>query len=66
MERQRELPKSHAHRIEEATRVVLVLEARDYIIGVAHDDHVASGFAPSPAFGPKVHDVVQVDIGQER
>ncbi len=36
------------------------------IIGIAHDDHVAGGLMPSPAFGPKVQDVVQVDVGKQR
>jgi len=34
-------------------------------VGVAHDDHVAHGLAPSPAFGPQVEHVVQVDVGQQ-
>src|SRR5215831_17539677 len=36
------------------------------IIGVAHDDHVASGLLPSPAFGPQIEYVVQVDVAEER
>jgi len=40
-----------------------VLEADSQIIGVSHDDHVAGGFAPSPALGPDIEAVVQVDIG---
>jgi hypothetical protein len=43
-----------------------VLEADSQIIGVSHDDHVAGGFAPSPALGPDIEAVVQVDIGEER
>src|SRR5664279_1109880 len=66
MERQRELLKSCSHRIEEATCVVLVLEANDQIVGVPHDDHVALGLAPSPAVGPEIKAVVQVDIGKKR
>src|SRR5215471_2150020 len=54
------------HRIEEATCVVLMLEAGHQIIGVAHDDHVASGLLPSPAFGPQIEYVVQVDVAEER
>ena len=57
---------SLAHRIEEATSVVLVLEADHQIVGVAHDDHVAVGLPPSPALGPEVESIVQVDVGQER
>ena len=55
-----------AHRLEEATGVGLVLEAHDHVIGIAHDDHVAGGLPPSPALGPEIEDVVQVDVGQER
>src|SRR6516225_6143204 len=47
-----ELRKSRAHRHEEATSIVLVLEADDQIVGVPHDDHIAGGLAPSPACGP--------------
>ena len=38
-------------------------ERRD-VVGIAHDDHVARGLAPSPALGPQVEHVVQVDIGK--
>src|SRR4051812_44718997 len=31
-----------------------------------HDDHVAGGLVASPAFGPQIQNVVQIDIGQER
>jgi hypothetical protein len=55
-----------AHRIEEAQCVVLMLETGHQIIGVAHDDHVASGLSPSPAFGPQIEYVVQVDVAEER
>jgi hypothetical protein len=43
-----------------------VLEADDDVIGLAHDDHIARGFALSPALGPEIEGVVQVDVGQER
>ena len=36
------------------------------LVGVAYDDHVALGFAPSPALGPQIEDVVQVDVGEQR
>ena len=65
MERQRECLEPLAHRIEEATCVVLMLEAGHQIIGVAHDDGVATGLLPSPAFGPQIEDVVQVDVAEE-
>ena len=66
MQRQRELLQPFAHRFEEAPGVGLVLEADDDIVGIAHDDHVARSLAPSPAVGPEVEDVVQVDVGQQR
>jgi hypothetical protein len=36
----------------EAFRIGLVLEAHDDVIGITHDNHVASSLAPSPALGP--------------
>ena len=54
------------HHVEKATCVALGLEADDQIIGIAHDDHVALGFLPSPAIRPQVEHVVQVDVRQER
>jgi hypothetical protein len=62
----REVLEPLTHRIEKATCVALVLEAGHQIVGITHDDHVALGFPPSPAFGPKVEDVVEVDVGEER
>ena len=56
--------KPRAHRVEEPTGVGLVLEADDDIVRIADDDHVACRLAPSPAVGPQVEDVVQVDVGQ--
>lgn len=44
----------------------MVLEADDGVIGITHHDHVASGRVPSPARGPEVEGVVQIDIGTSR
>ena len=66
VERQRECREPLAHRIEETTCVVLMLEAGHQIIGVTHDDHVATGFLPSPAFGPQIENVMQLDVAEER
>ncbi len=44
----------------------LVLEADHDVIGVAQDDHVAGRLPPSPAVGPQVEDVMQVDVGKQR
>src|SRR5215472_14097410 len=62
----RECREPLAHCIEEATCVVRMLEAGHQIIGVTHDDHVAAGFLPSPAFGPQIENVMQVDVAEER
>jgi hypothetical protein len=43
-----------------------MLEADHEVIRIAQDDHVARGLAPSPALGPQVEDVVQVDVGEQR
>jgi len=47
-------------------RASLMLEAGHQVIGVAHDDHVASGHLPSPAFSPQIEYVVQIDVAEER
>ena len=51
---------------EEPLGVVTVLEARDVVVGEAHDDHVAVRVPPSPLVGPQVEHVVQVDVGEQR
>jgi hypothetical protein len=42
----------------------MVLEADDEVIGIAHNDHVASGHLPSPARGPEVEGIVQVELAR--
>ena len=66
VERQRRLLQPLAHRIPEAPGVRLVLKANDDVVGVAHDNHVARGLAPSPAFGPEVEGVAHIDVGKQR
>ena len=44
----------------------LALEPHDDIVRIAHNDHVAGGFPLSPAVGPEVEGVVQVDIREQR
>src|SRR5271166_6506045 len=46
--------------------VVFMLKAQYQIVGVAHNDHVAGGLVPSPALGPEIENVVQVDAGKQR
>ena len=43
-----------------------MLEADDRVIRVADRDRIPPGMAVSPLFDPKVIDVVQVDICQQR
>ena len=66
MQRQRELLQPFAHRFPEAPGVRLVLEADDDIVGIPHDDHVARGLVPSPALGPEIEHVMEIDIGEQR
>ena len=66
VERQRECLEPLTHCIEETTCVVLMFEAGHQIIRVAHDDHVAPGLLPSPAVGPQIEYVVQVDVAEKR
>ena len=42
-----------------------MLESNNKVVGIAHDDHVTRGLVPSPALGPKIKDVVQVDVGEQ-
>src|SRR6516162_3115499 len=65
VKRQRKLLQPCAHFIQKAPGVGLVLEPDNEVVGVAHDDHIARGLAPSPAFGPEIERIVQVDVGQE-
>ena len=49
-----------------APGVAIVLEADNEVVGIAHEDHVARGLTPSPAHGPEVERVVQIDVGKQR
>src|SRR5580704_16400325 len=44
----------------------LMLETGDEVVGIPDHDHVARGLAPSPALGPEVEDVVEIDVGKQR
>ncbi len=66
MKRQRELLQPRAHLVEEAPGVTLVLEPDNEVVGIAYEDHVAGGLTPSPALGPEIENIVQIDVGQER
>jgi hypothetical protein len=66
MKRQRELPQPIAHRVPEAAGVSLMLETDDEVVSVPDHDHVARGFAPSPALGSEVEDIVEIDVREQR
>ena len=66
MQRQRKRLQPRAHRVPKAAGIGLVFETDHDVIRVADDDHVARGLAPSPALGPEIERVVQVDVGQKR
>src|SRR5208282_2985658 len=42
------------------------LEPHDGVVGVSHDDHLASGVACSPLLDPEVENIVEIDVGQQR
>jgi hypothetical protein len=66
MKRQREAFEPLAHHIEESPGIHLALKTNDDVVGVSHNNHVARGLVPSPALGPQVENVVQVDVGEQR
>jgi hypothetical protein len=66
VQRQRERLQPLTHRLLEASGIGLMLKTDHDIIGIPHDDHVALGVAPSPALGPELEHVVQVDVRQQR
>src|ERR1700747_3746541 len=66
IQRQRKLLQPITHLVQEAPGIVLMLETDDEIVGIAHDDHITRGLAPSPACGPEVEGIVQVDVGKQR
>ncbi len=51
---------------QESLSLIAVLEPKDEIVGVAHDDHIAGGMTTSPLMCPQVQDVVEVHIGKQR
>jgi len=65
-EPQREFPHPIAHRVPEAPGIVLMLESDDNIVGIPYDDHVAGGLTSSPTLGPKVEEIMEVDVREQR
>ena len=43
-----------------------MLEPDDEVVGIAHDDHIARGFASSIPLYPRIESVMQVDVGKQR
>src|SRR5262249_54094435 len=66
VQRQRELFQPLVHRVPAAWGVTFMLETDDNVVGVPHDDHVARGLVPSPALGPEIEHVMQVDVREQR
>jgi hypothetical protein len=66
MQCQRILLQPVAQLVQEALGITFVLETHDEVVGISHDDHVTGGLVPSPALGPQIKDVVQVDVGKKR
>jgi hypothetical protein len=50
----------------ELLSVVLVLEPHDEVIGETDDHNVAVRLLLTPSVSPKIEDIVQVDVGQQR
>src|SRR5271157_1857995 len=63
---QTELREALAQRGQEGVGIPLVLEPNDKVIPIAHDDHLAAPRLTSPALGPQVEHVVQINVRQER
>lgn len=44
----------------------LMLKPHDKIVGITHDNHIAARHFLPPCLNPKIEDVMQVDVRQER
>jgi hypothetical protein len=42
-----------------------MLETDNEVVDIPDHDHVAHGLSPSPAFGPEIEDVVEVDVREQ-
>jgi tRNA A37 threonylcarbamoyladenosine synthetase subunit TsaC/SUA5/YrdC len=63
---QAELREPVAKICPEPLGVVPMLESHHEVVSETHDDHVAARVPNSPLVGPKVKDVVQVDVREQR
>jgi hypothetical protein len=66
VELQSELPQPFPQVLQEAVCVRLVLEARDGIVSITDDHHLALRPLLAPGVHPEVESVVQVNIREER
>ncbi len=66
MEFQAKLPQSFPEILQKAIRFRLVLETYDVIVRIPHDDDVSLCALLAPRIRPKIEDMVQIDIGQQR
>ena len=62
---EREPFEPRSHRIPESPRISFSLEARNDIVSVAHNDHLARSLSPAPLRRPEIEDLVQEDVGQQ-
>src|SRR5262249_42944653 len=51
---------------QEALRIPPVLEAADEVVSEPHDDHITACPVPPPPLDPKIQNVVQVHVGEQR
>src|SRR5215831_2720779 len=66
MQFQSKLPQSFPEILPKTVGFGLDLEPKDRIVGVTHDDDGSSCVFLAPRLHPKVKDVMQIDIGQQR
>ena len=66
MQLQAELREPFAKLCPEPLGVLPMPKPHHEVISPAHDDHITARVPSSPLVSPKVEDVVQVDVGEER
>jgi hypothetical protein len=55
-----------AERLLEPLGIATMLEADHDVVGETHDDNVTPRMPPPPLVGPKVEDIVQINVRQQR
>ena len=66
MERKAEALQTLPKIIQEAFRLMAILEPKDEVVGITNDDQIALCITAAPLMCPKVQDVVQINIGKQR